>query len=90
MILGSDAAIFLVFSHKLSLVTLCQPMPVVVQGCSLYSVKHDSCGAGNKTTWLVTKLTQWELFTWREEDPRRWNNFILGLHAEITAHVVTN
>ena len=26
------------------------------------------------------------LFTWREEDPRRWNNFTLGLHAEISAH----
>ena len=25
------------------------------------------------------------LFTWREEDPRRWNNFTLGLHAEISA-----
>ena len=28
------------------------------------------------------------LFTWREEDPRRRNNFTLGLHAEILVRVV--
>ena len=26
--------------------------------------------------------------SWREEDPRRRNNFTLGLHGEITIHVV--
>ena len=28
------------------------------------------------------------LFAWREEDPRRRNNFTLGLHAEISVRVV--
>ena len=28
------------------------------------------------------------LFTWREEDPSRRNNFTLGLHAEIVVLVV--
>ena len=23
--------------------------------------------------------------SWYQEDPRRWNNFTLGLHAEISA-----
>ena len=34
-------------------------------------------------------MTIW-LFTWREEqeDPRRRENFTLGLHAEISVHVV--
>ena len=29
------------------------------------------------------------LFAWREEDPRRLNNFTLGLHAEISVRVVS-
>ena len=29
--------------------------------------------------------TSWGLFTWRKDDPRRWNNFTLGLDAEISA-----
>ena len=28
------------------------------------------------------------LFTWREEDPRRENNFLWGLHAEISGRMV--
>ena len=27
-------------------------------------------------------------FTWSKEDPRRWNHFRLGLHAEISVRVV--
>ena len=30
------------------------------------------------------------LFTRREEDPRRWNNFTLGLNAEISARDLSN
>ena len=30
-----------------------------------------------------------EQFTWKEEDPRRQNNFLLSLHAEISVEVVT-
>ena len=36
---------------------------------------------------MVFKQT-WGLFTWREEDPRRRNNFLFGLHAEIAVGVV--
>ena len=33
-------------------------------------------------------LRQQYPFSWKEEDPRRRKNFTLGLHAEISVHVV--
>ena len=29
------------------------------------------------------------LFTWREEDPRRRNNFSLGLHTEVSVRLLS-
>ena len=38
---------------------------------------------------LWTVVSSKGLFIRREEDPRRWNKFSLGLHAEISVCVVS-
>ena len=66
-----------------------QPFPSDFKGVFVFYTPEGLCR--KRRSWskfciiedIVVSYTSKGLFTWREEDPRRWNNFTLSLHAEI-------
>ena len=69
---------------------MCAQCSNVCHPCMVLSIKSTECKDSLTQTVKSTVCGQpvtviKGLFTWRDEDPRRWNNFMLGLHVEILA-----